>query len=269
MPYFPVDDNLHAHPKVDVAGLAAMGLWTLAGSWSKQATTGGYVPAERVPKLGGTKALAAKLVKAGLWVVCEGGYQFHDWEHQAGNFDAETEKARRDAERERWREVKRQKRERERVEKGERPNSPGGTRHGTPGPVPLTPSPIPNPSPRTSTDGTNFLQSSPELDARPRGLDPVRDLIDEKRLEVTLMAERVGIIDLPAVRATLEAVTLVEGSREGAMTLKGAYTLAIGILGKAKDQPVKKPEAYIASACRRSPDEIREGYFQLDIGAVA
>ena len=35
-----------------------------------------------VTSLGGKK-LAEKLVRAGLWVVIEGGYRFHDWKQQA------------------------------------------------------------------------------------------------------------------------------------------------------------------------------------------
>lgn len=34
MPWFKVDDQLHSHPKPRRASLAALGLWTLSGSYS-------------------------------------------------------------------------------------------------------------------------------------------------------------------------------------------------------------------------------------------
>jgi hypothetical protein len=44
MPYFPVDDKLHSHRKAIRAGVAAMGLWVLAGSWASDHGTDGFVP---------------------------------------------------------------------------------------------------------------------------------------------------------------------------------------------------------------------------------
>lgn len=88
MPWFKVDDGLHAHMKAARAGVDAMGLWVLAGSWCADQLTDGFVPdyiAVRLdPK---AKAHAAKLVAAGFWYQTERGgdrgWQFHDWEvHQ-------------------------------------------------------------------------------------------------------------------------------------------------------------------------------------------
>lgn len=79
MPWFKVDDQLATHPKVAKAGLAAMGLWVKAGSWSAQHLTDGQIPARALPILGARPAHAEALVEAGLWVPIEGGWQFRDW----------------------------------------------------------------------------------------------------------------------------------------------------------------------------------------------
>jgi hypothetical protein len=110
MSYFPVDDQAAFHPKFVAAGNASIGLWTRAGSWCKANVSGGRVPPE-VAALLGTKREARKLVEVGLWEVAEdGAFQFHDWEHQAGNFAPDQEKSRRENDRER----QRRKRDRDR-----------------------------------------------------------------------------------------------------------------------------------------------------------
>ena len=81
MTWFRVDDTLAMHSKARAAGLHAMGLWLMAGAWSSQQLTGGYVPAHMLVALGGTRKLALSLVAAGLWVEHDAGYCFHDWEH--------------------------------------------------------------------------------------------------------------------------------------------------------------------------------------------
>jgi len=238
MPYFPEDDNLHAHPKVDVAGLAAMGLWTLAGSWSKQATTGGFIPTERVRKLGGTKALATRLVKAGLWDLADGGYQFHDWDHQAGNFDAATEKARRDAERERNRDRKRDQRAREK-EAAEAAARHGGTSLVTPGGLPQgsrTP-PVPVPSPKT--DLTHLPSVGPDSTARAELDDP----------EFMAAVADVGIRDLPRVIRALERIVGPCAPAIAVDTARAVILLAT--------KPVRSVEAYVEAACVNSPEQVK------------
>jgi hypothetical protein len=79
MPWFKVDDQLATHPKVAHAGLAAMGLWVKAGSWCAQHLTDGFVPNGTLRILGANKTHAAALVRVGLWIEVEGGYQFRDW----------------------------------------------------------------------------------------------------------------------------------------------------------------------------------------------
>lgn len=82
MPYMNVDDKLHSHPKRWRAGLSAMGLWVVCGSWQAEYLTDGFIPAAVVQSQGGAKAksLASTLVAAGLWHHDEDrdGYQMHD-----------------------------------------------------------------------------------------------------------------------------------------------------------------------------------------------
>lgn len=81
MPYFPVDDSFHSHPKPMAASLAAIGLWTVAGSWSSDHLRDGFVPDHVVSSLSrGQVELAKELVGAGLWRRTRGGYQFHEWD---------------------------------------------------------------------------------------------------------------------------------------------------------------------------------------------
>lgn len=79
MVWFKVDDVLADHPKVIMAGNAAMGLWVRAGAWSMKHLTDGFIPEPVVPLLGTAKE-AQSLVSVGLWLEAEGGYRFHAWD---------------------------------------------------------------------------------------------------------------------------------------------------------------------------------------------
>ena len=81
MTWAKVDDKLHAHPKAELAGLEAMGLWAVALSYSAAYLTDGYVTRDRVFRLAGERGpeIAGRLVLAGLWEVSAGGWTFHDW----------------------------------------------------------------------------------------------------------------------------------------------------------------------------------------------
>lgn len=79
MPWFTVDDGFADHPKVIRCSLAAIGLWTKAGSWCAKHLTDGAVPGAMLRVWGGTPRHAAELVEAGLWLRAGGGYQFHQW----------------------------------------------------------------------------------------------------------------------------------------------------------------------------------------------
>jgi hypothetical protein len=77
-----IDDTFYDHPKLDELGryrLPCVGLYVLALSWSNRYLTDGYIPFERVKKLGGTKFLAERLVRVGLWDLLVDGYRIHDF----------------------------------------------------------------------------------------------------------------------------------------------------------------------------------------------
>ena len=109
MAFFLVDDQFHGHPKARRAGLAAVGLWSVAGSHCTAYKTDGFVPEWFVAGWPKGKRLATELVAAGLWSECEQegeqGYRFHDW-HDIHRTAAEME-----AERERNRDRQRKRRQ--------------------------------------------------------------------------------------------------------------------------------------------------------------
>lgn len=84
IPWFKVDDTLHSHPKARRAGVAAMGLWSLAGAYSCAYKEDGFVPEWFATSWPNGKTLASKLVCAELWDAGEkngvAGWWFHDWE---------------------------------------------------------------------------------------------------------------------------------------------------------------------------------------------
>jgi hypothetical protein len=83
MPWFKVDDQLQNHPKTRKAGLAAIGLWTVSGSFSMCYKTDGFVPDWYVAGWPQGRKLADQLVKVGKWEIGEKdgdpGWYFHDW----------------------------------------------------------------------------------------------------------------------------------------------------------------------------------------------
>jgi hypothetical protein len=101
MPYFKVDDMLHSHPKPRRAGLAAIGLWTVAGSHCMAYKLDGFVPGWYVAAWPKGTHLAAQLVSAGLWKPgvheMEMGWWFHDWhdfQMTAAEIEADREHSR-------------------------------------------------------------------------------------------------------------------------------------------------------------------------------
>lgn len=104
MPWGRLDDGLYDHPKLDDLGgqrLPAIGLWTLAISWSNRWLTDGHVPFSRVRALGGSATIADRLVTAGLFEKVDDGYLIHDFlEFNDSRADVE---AKRSAEREKKR----------------------------------------------------------------------------------------------------------------------------------------------------------------------
>ncbi len=85
MTWFKVDDKLHDHRKARAAGKAAMGVWVLAGSWSADNLSDGFIPASILIRWGNARD-AAKLCAVGLWYPDEQdgehGWRFHEWEER-------------------------------------------------------------------------------------------------------------------------------------------------------------------------------------------
>lgn len=92
--WMKIDDRLHAHRKTrdlirtnedKVRDAAPMGLWLLAGSWSAQNATHGWVPKAELDRWDDDwQALTARLIAAGYWWPeehdGEPGYGFNNWE---------------------------------------------------------------------------------------------------------------------------------------------------------------------------------------------
>ena len=81
MAWFKVDDRFYSHPKVIGVPMRSLGLWVLAGAWSADQLTDGFIPRTALPMLNGSRPADARpLVDAGLWAVVDGGWRFHDWQ---------------------------------------------------------------------------------------------------------------------------------------------------------------------------------------------
>lgn len=138
MPWFKVDDTLAMHPKVVVAGNAAMGLWVRAGSWSSQQLTEGRIPRAMLSVLGGRPRDAAALVSAGLWVETDDGWAFHQWaDRQPSRQHVEAERAAAAERQRRARERAKEQREAERQarESQQKSRRDKGVSHGPPDPT--------------------------------------------------------------------------------------------------------------------------------------
>lgn len=154
MTWFKVDDTLSAHPKTRAAGLAAMGLWVVAGSWSSQQLTEGFIPTWFVETWPRGRRHAVELVAAGLWIQRSDGWEFHDWTDC--NPTAEKERARRKSaadrqRRARERAAERREAERDAEESARTESEPSrvtsrvshGSSHAPPVPARLSTSPLP------------------------------------------------------------------------------------------------------------------------------
>jgi hypothetical protein len=106
MPWFKVDDKLHSHRKVIRAGIPAMGLWAVAGSWCADHLSDGFVPDYVAERLDPDFAKhAASLVAAKLWTAGkkdgEAGWYFHQWSEDGRQPTSESVNAKRDEARDR------------------------------------------------------------------------------------------------------------------------------------------------------------------------
>lgn len=108
MAWFKIDDGLHSSRKfLSIPRryrFAAIGVWTVAGSWCADQLTDGAVPDYMLAEWNVPPAAPAALVDAGLWERTSDGYEFHKWhEYQPRKEDVDAERA---ASRERMRELR-------------------------------------------------------------------------------------------------------------------------------------------------------------------
>lgn len=77
---FRVPVDLYEDDRFNRAGMAATGLWLIAGCWSVRHKTLGRVPHSAVKSLGGTPIQVGKLISNGIWEKDgESGYKFVHW----------------------------------------------------------------------------------------------------------------------------------------------------------------------------------------------
>lgn len=77
MPWFNADDKMRGHPKVRVAGLEAIGLWVVCGTYSSSIGTPGYITRQDVRIFTSKRKPITQLIKSGLWEALNDGYAFH------------------------------------------------------------------------------------------------------------------------------------------------------------------------------------------------
>ena len=107
MAWFKVDDHLYSHPKWLSLPKGSRALWVTAGSWCSGQLLDGFIPAAVLPTLDGTRRDATELVKVGLWIETDGGWEFHDWGEYQPTKASVIERRKKSAERlRRWREQK-------------------------------------------------------------------------------------------------------------------------------------------------------------------
>ncbi|MGW5387163.1 hypothetical protein [Nocardia sp. NPDC003963] len=214
MVWFKVDDGFPTSKAVlripRKQRCQAVGLWTLAGTWSSKELTDGFIPEYILDDLGATKATAAKLVMAGLWEIVEEGWQFVGWDRYNPTRAQVLEEREREAERKRkWREAKRnaQSKRSPQVDADASDECPTGTPPSVPGssqaesalPDPTRPDPS-RPLPKGSSEG-EARKRAPARDRGhrlPENWEPPADVIRQMRDEcpnVDLRAEHLKFTD--------------------------------------------------------------------------
>ena len=157
MAWFKVDDGFHSSRKLlripKRVRFAAVGLWTVAGSWAADQLTDGNVPDYMISEFGGPPAAPAALVEVGLWERTQGGYTFCNWhEYQPSKKDVDAERA---ASRERMKELRARRKQKKPLEQGEEQGAFGRTdtnsSENVRNPDPTRPDPTPNKEAKASS----------------------------------------------------------------------------------------------------------------------
>lgn len=96
MPWVRLDDTFPEHPKVEQVGPLAGWLHVCALCYCNRNLTDGFIPAARVPKLADIPKPSThvrQLIRAGMWLETEGGYQIHDFlKYQPSKAKVEAER---------------------------------------------------------------------------------------------------------------------------------------------------------------------------------
>ena len=81
MAWIKLETSVSRHRKFLAAGPAASWLWVCGLAYCQEGLTDGFIPFQAVKHLGvrGPNSLITKLVRAGLWEQCEGGWRVHDY----------------------------------------------------------------------------------------------------------------------------------------------------------------------------------------------
>jgi hypothetical protein len=170
MAWFKVDDGFHASRKLLKIGkrsrFAAVGLWTVAGSWAADQLTDGHVPDYMIAEWGAPPAAPDALVDAGLWERTHDGYVFYNWhEYQPSKQDVDAERA---ASRERMRDLRAKRKQRKPLEQAEEEGVFGRT-------DPNSSESVRNPDP-TRPDPTRpiYKEEAPQAAPPPKKSSPER-----------------------------------------------------------------------------------------------
>lgn len=73
--------KFHSHRKVDAAGLAAIGLWTVCNSWCRDNRTAGKIPTDIAYGFDPSGNLIGALVREKLWNQDGDHYEFNEWDY--------------------------------------------------------------------------------------------------------------------------------------------------------------------------------------------
>lgn len=163
MAWFKIDDGFHASRKLlkipKRHRFAAVGLWTVAGSWCADQLTDGNVPDYMITEWGAPPAAPAALVDAGLWERTDDGYLFYNWhEYQPSKQDVDAERA---ASRQRMKDLRAKRKQGKPLEQAEVgpmfgrtvPNRSENVRN----PDPTRPDPTPN---KEEADASSISESA-------------------------------------------------------------------------------------------------------------
>lgn len=166
MAWFKVDDGFaNSKPVLRIPRryrAQAVGLWVMAGTWCNKELTDGYVPDYTLDDFASTPAIAAHLVRAGLWENADGGWQFVGWSKY--QFTKEQVLARRTAEAEkkqRARDAAKKRSEQEQigfVPRGQHRDT-AGSPHVVPPPSGLPDQTRPDPNPSLLTLGGGVTEA--------------------------------------------------------------------------------------------------------------